>query len=130
MRELFIQMQKDSAEAAKKDREWHRQQKENNDLIIRSLNNQIQGAIWAIQDNLNSTTGRRLELQWYPQTTDGFNVYVGEKTNKHHGLLPQSLSTREEFLTSLKAYNKALTDMYKLRTIDNKYWIKEDEHVN
>ena len=93
--------------------------KEKNDLIIRSLNNQIQGVIWGIQENLTSSTGRRLEFQWYPQTTNGFNVYVGEKTKKHHGLLPQSLSTREEFLTSLKAYNKALTDMYKLRT---KYW--------
>tara|TARA_Y100000996_G_scaffold85987_1_gene59784 strand:- start:5915 stop:6280 length:366 start_codon:yes stop_codon:yes gene_type:complete len=113
MKELFIQMQKDSAESAK----------ENNDLTIRSLNNQIQGAIWAIQDNLNSTTGRRLWLQWEPLKTDGFNVYVGEKTDKHHGLLPESLPTRFEFLTSLKAYNKALTDMYKLRTIDNKYWI-------
>ena len=113
-------MQKDSAQSAK----------ENNDLTIRSLNNQIQGAIWAIEENLARTTGRRLELQWYPQTTDGFNVYVGEKTDKHNGLLPESLPTRFEFLTSLKAYNKALMDMYKLRTIDNKYWIEEDDHVN
>ena len=82
----------------------------------------IEDVIGNIINNLAFTSGRRLNLKWI-KGTDGHNVYIDGKMTRSNGVLPYPSYSSKELFVALKSYNKALEDVYKLRTWDNKFWI-------
>jgi len=89
---------------------------------MNSFDERIKDTIGSITNNLAFTTGQRVNLEWH-QSTDGYNVYIDGKIDGRNGVLPYPSDSRRELLVGLRSYNKALEDVYKLRTWDNKFWI-------
>ena len=85
----------------------------------------IKDMIAKIINNLAFTTGRRIYLEWH-KSNDGHNVYFNGEVGSHNGVLPYHVPSHKELFVGLQYYNKALEHVYKLRTLDNKLAIGEN----